>query len=132
MQQTEPLNPLGHVCPGSSESRHDRRVYVAELWRVKGELLHGKARASKSRKGPAAIRLADAADACVRRALDIARQQEARSLELRSALSLTRVAVGAAETRARELLRSVYASFTEGFDTEDLQDAKALLSDWAD
>jgi hypothetical protein len=98
------------------------RVYVAELWRVKGELLHGKARASKSGKGHGAIRMADAADTCVRRALDIAREQEARSLELRSAMSLTRCAVGrAGSEEARELLRSVYASFTEGFDTKDLQ-----------
>jgi DNA-binding winged helix-turn-helix (wHTH) protein/tetratricopeptide (TPR) repeat protein len=105
------------------------RIYVAELWRVKGELLHGKARASTSGKRPAAIRMADAADACVRRALDIAREQEARSLELRSAMSLTRFAVGrGGNDEALELLRSVYASFSEGFDTKDLQDAKALLN----
>ena len=80
------------------------RVYAAELWRIKGELLFG--------------------------ALRIARSQEARSLELRSTMSLVRLSrwrKGCHHALAQ--LRSLVASFTEGFDTKDLQDARVLLSD---
>jgi len=104
------------------------RLYVAELWRVKGELIAGKRRLSKRRRGPATTREADAAVTCVRRALEIARQQGARSLELRSAMSLTRLSMGSeGEQEARDLLRSVRAAFTEGFDTKDLEEAQTLL-----
>jgi adenylate cyclase len=73
-------------------------------------------------------READAAERCFRRALDIARQQETASLALRTAMSLTRLSRGGDKGReARHLLRSIYASFTEGFDTKDLEEAKALL-----
>jgi len=102
------------------------RVYAAELWRVKGELLYGQARTAKRTRAGSA-RTVDAADACLRRALEIARHQEARSIELRSAVSITRLAARPEGVRdARKILRSVYASFTEGFETKDLQDAKAL------
>jgi adenylate cyclase len=102
-------------------------VYAAELWRVKGELLLGKARTATRRK-TAIDSLADAAQQCFRRALKIARRQEARSLELRSAMSLVRLTTWRGGSRtARTLLRSLVASFTEGFDTKDLQDAQMLL-----
>ena len=102
-------------------------VYAAELWRLNGELLHGKAARSKG-KTRAVRRGADAPEQCFRRALEIARQQGARSLELRAATSLARLSAdGDARGEARELLRSLYASFTEGSDTKDLIDAKALL-----
>jgi adenylate cyclase len=108
------------------------RLYVAELWRVKGELLAGRAQASRRRKGPAADRDADAAVACVRRALEIAGQQRAKSLELRSAMSLLRLSMRRdSEREARDLLRSIRAAFTEGFDTRDLTEAHALLTDSA-
>jgi hypothetical protein len=104
------------------------QVYAAELWRVKGELLLGKAFRVKGGKRAEAGGMSDVAEKCLRRALEIARQQEARSLALKAAMSLTRLCVGgAAHQEARELLRSLYASFTEGFDTKDLKDAKAIL-----
>jgi adenylate cyclase len=106
------------------------RVYAAELWRLKGELLLGKTSQSKGRKRAGASRWADAPERCLRRALEIAGQQGARSLALRAATSLARLSVGRdANQEARELLRSLYASFTEGFDTKDLNDAKALLNE---
>ena len=66
------------------------------------------------------------------RALTTARQQEAKSLELRAAMSLARLwqAQGKAD-EARDLLAPVYGWFTEGFDTADLRDAKALLDELA-
>jgi predicted ATPase len=104
------------------------QVYAAELWRVKGELLLGKAFRVKGGKRAEAGGMSDVAEKCLRRALEIARQQEARSLALKAAMSLARLCVGgAAHQEARELLRSLYASFTEGFDTKDLKDAKAIL-----
>ena len=68
------------------------------------------------------------AEASFRRALDIARRQQARSLELRAAISLARLWSEQGERRdARDLLAPVYGGFGEGFDTADLTDAKGLL-----
>ncbi len=68
------------------------------------------------------------AEDCFERALHISRNQEAKSLELRAAMSLARSwqAQGKAD-QARDLLAPIYAWFTEGFDTADLKRAKALL-----
>jgi predicted ATPase len=64
----------------------------------------------------------------LRQALDTARRQQAKSLELRAAMSLSRLWQRQwKRDKARELLAPVYGWFTEGFDTVDLQDAKALL-----
>ena len=100
----------------------DEHVYAAELWRVKGELLVGK---SRTARGAARTRMVAAARQCLHRALEIARTQDARSIELRTAMSLVRLP--ARDDEAPERLRTLYASFTEGFDTKDLQDARALL-----
>jgi len=68
------------------------------------------------------------ADACFQQALAIARQQQARSWALRAALSLSRLwQQQGKRAAAHALLAPVYGWFTEGFDTADLQDAKALL-----
>ena len=68
------------------------------------------------------------AETCFQRALDVARRQEAKSLELRAAMSLSRLWQQQGKRQeAHDLLAEVYAWFTEGFDTVDLQDAKALL-----
>jgi len=65
---------------------------------------------------------------CWQRALAIARHQQARSLELRAAMSLARLwQQQGKQTEARALLAPIYGWFTEGFDTADLQEAKALL-----
>ena len=68
------------------------------------------------------------AETWLQRALDIARHQEAKSLELRAAMSLSRLwQQQGKRAAARELLAPIYGWFTEGFDTADLQEARALL-----
>jgi predicted ATPase len=66
----------------------------------------------------------------LQRALDVARRQEAKSLELRAAMSLSRLwQQQGRRAEARDLLAPIYGWFTEGFDTADLQEAKALLEE---
>jgi predicted ATPase len=94
------------------------RVWEAELVRLEGEL-----RLAASPDG-----VAEATE-CFRRAIEIARQQAARSWELRAASSLARLLrAGGQHDEARRTLGGVYDGFTEGFDTADLQEAKALLA----
>jgi len=103
-------------------------VYAAELWRIKGELLFGKVRASGRKKGAGTDALLDTARRCLERSLKIARRQEAKSLELRSLMSLARMLQrGDKSSRTHRHLRSLLASFTEGFDTKDLREGQALL-----
>ncbi len=69
-------------------------------------------------------------EACFQQALDIARQQQAKSWELRAATSLARLWQSQNKRQdAYDLLAPVYEWFTEGFDTADLKEAKALLSE---
>jgi predicted ATPase len=97
----------------------EERSYEAELYRLQGELLLARS----------AEHHAEAA-ACWRQALAIARRQEAKSLELRAAMSLARLwQQQGKRTEAHALLTPVYGWFTEGFDTADLQEAKALLDE---
>jgi DNA-binding SARP family transcriptional activator/predicted ATPase len=93
------------------------RFYEAELHRLQGELL---LRGNGDRP---------AAEACFREALTVAGRQQAKSFELRAAMSLARLWQQEGKTDdARALLAPIYGWFTEGFDTPDLQDAKALLN----
>ena len=70
------------------------------------------------------------AEACFLKALAIAQRQQAKSLELRAATSLSRLwQQQGKKEEARELLSGLYGWFTEGFDTKDLQEAKALLEE---
>jgi predicted ATPase len=70
------------------------------------------------------------AEACYQEALSVARPQEAKSLELRVAMSLARLwRDHNRRGEARDLLAAIYGWFTEGFDTPDLKDAKALLDE---
>jgi predicted ATPase len=72
------------------------------------------------------------AEACFQRALDVARRQQAKALELRAAMSLARLWQSQGKPQAAyDLLAPVYAWFTEGFDTADLQETKALLEELA-
>ena len=72
------------------------------------------------------------AEACFPQALAIARQQPAQSWELRAAMSLARLwQQQGKRAAARDLLAPIYGWFTEGFDTADLQEAKALLEELA-
>ena len=71
-------------------------------------------------------------EASMRQALEFARKQQAKSWELRAATSLAQLwAEQGRREEARELLAPVYGWFTEGFDTADLKDTKALLDDLA-
>jgi predicted ATPase len=98
-------------------ARTDERFYEAELSRLTGVLHLAHA--------PAALAEAEA-HLC--HALDVARRQEAKSLELRAAMSLSRLwQQQGKRAAAYALLAPVYGWFTEGFDTADLQEAKALL-----
>ena len=70
------------------------------------------------------------AEACFWTAIEIARRQQARSLELRATMSLSRLWQQQGKIReAHELLLEIYGWFTEGFDTTDVQEAKALLEE---
>jgi predicted ATPase len=70
------------------------------------------------------------AEACFRQALDAARRQQAKSWELRAAMSLSRLWQGQDKrAEARQLLAGIYGWFTEGFDTADLREAKALFEE---
>jgi predicted ATPase len=71
------------------------------------------------------------AEACFHQALAIARRQQAKSWELRATLSLARLWQQSKYQEARQVLAEVYGWFTEGFDTADLQEAKALLAELA-
>jgi predicted ATPase/DNA-binding winged helix-turn-helix (wHTH) protein len=89
--------------------------YEPELLRLRAELLHRQGHTDLARQAR-------------RRAIDVARSQRARSLELRAALTAVDHAADEAEAAmARSALEEVYASFTEGFDTPDLQRAQATL-----
>jgi predicted ATPase len=72
----------------------------------------------------------DKAEACFQQALDIARGQQAKALELRAALHLSRLwQQHGKREEAWQLLTPIYGWFTEGFDTADLQEAKVLLEE---
>jgi predicted ATPase len=103
----------------AAETRKERWFEV-EIHRTAGEL----ALISPNRD-------AVKAQAYFKRALDVARQQQAKSWELRAAMSLARLWRDQGKVQqARELLTPVYGWFTEGFDTCDLKDAKALLEEF--
>jgi predicted ATPase len=95
--------------------------FEADVYRIAGEI------ALKSPQPDVAR-----AEACFERALTVARQQQAKSWELRASMSLARLWRDQGKVReARELLAPVYGWFTEGFDTLDLKEAKALLEELA-
>ena len=96
------------------------RSYQAELLRMKGERI--------LRRGAPRQAAEAAAEDCFRQALEVARGQAARSLELRAALSLARLHQQRGDDNAgRELLAPIYAWFVEGFETNDLREARTLL-----
>ena len=99
------------------------RFYEAELYRLKGELLLAQASTGHE---------VQEAEACFRQALAVARRQQAKWLELRAAISLSRLwQQQGKRDAARHLLAEVYGWFTEGFETPDLTEAKALLREFA-
>jgi adenylate cyclase len=97
----------------------DCRHYEAELLRIKGELLLAQSDHESER-----------AESCLVQAIEVARGQSAKSLELRAAMSLSRLWYDQGKkAEARQLLGEIYGWFTEGFDTADLKAAKALLEE---
>jgi predicted ATPase len=97
----------------------EERYWEAEIHRLKGELLLARS-AENQMEG----------EACLHTALDVARHQQAKSLELRAAMSLSRLWQRQGKRdAARQLLASVYGWFTEGFDSPDLREAKVLLEE---
>jgi predicted ATPase len=132
------------------------RFYEAELYRLKGELLltqegnsqKSKVKNQKSKVGISPQPLAPSpqaqAEECFLKAIEIAQKQQAKSLELRAVMSLVRLRQYQTQNHespntqheihnrlneAHKLLAEVYNWFTEGFDTKDLQEAKALLEE---
>jgi predicted ATPase/class 3 adenylate cyclase len=101
----------------------NERYWEAEIHRLRGQLL-------LAASDPAAPVVVRSAEECYRRALEVARRQGARSLELRAAVSLSRLWQAAdRHDEARELLAPVYEWFTEGLDHPALREAAALLNE---
>jgi predicted ATPase len=96
------------------------RYYEAELDRLKGELLLVRVRKHY-----------EEAEVCFRQGVATAQRLQAKSLELLAAMSLSRLWQQGRRQEAHDLLAPIYAWFTEGFDTKDLQEAKALLEELA-
>jgi predicted ATPase len=98
--------------------QHEERWWEAEICRLRGVLLLRQPGTPQAE-----------AEAWLQQALDVARHQQAKSLELRAAMSLARLwQQQGKRAEAHALLAPVYGWFTEGFDTADLQEAKALLA----
>lgn len=100
-------------------NRTDECFWLSELYRQRAELLLVSASSTYQEVVP-----------CFEQALEVARYQQAKLFELRSAVSLSRLWQDHDRGKeAYELLASIYGWFTEGFDTADLQEAKALLNE---
>jgi predicted ATPase len=103
----------------SAVDQQEEHYYEAEIYRLKGEAV--------LRQDHSNI---DQAEECFRRAIGIAHNQSGKSLELRAATSLARLlASKGSQGEARTILAQIYNWFTEGFDTADLKEAKALLGE---
>ena len=118
---------LGHPSDGLQAlaeahtlvEQHEERFWEAEICRLRGVLLLQQPGTPQAE-----------AEAWLQRALDVARRQEAKSLELRAAMSLSRLWHQQEKRQAAyDLLAEVYAWFTEGFDPADVRDAKILLEE---
>jgi predicted ATPase len=107
-----------NASPGLRESG-----YEAELYRLQGTLtLQSPVQVPKSQ--------VEEAEACFLKAIEIARRQQAKLLELRAVMSLSRLWQQQGQREeALELLTEIHGWFTEGFDTKDLQEAKELLAE---
>jgi predicted ATPase len=95
------------------------RYYESELYRVKGELLLMQDPSNTAQ-----------AQGCFQRAIEVARKQGAKSLELRATTSLASLLIKQGyRQEARAMLAEIYGWFTEGFDPPDLKEARALLNE---
>jgi predicted ATPase len=124
------------------------RFYAAELYRLKGQLtLQSQASLGQVKASLKPVNTSQdkstvtnpqsltpnpqaEAEACFLKAIEIARRQQAKSLELRAVMSLSRLwQTQSKKDEAQQMLAEVYGWFTEGFGTKDLQEAKALLEE---
>jgi predicted ATPase len=112
------------------------RGLAPELYRLKGELslpsaVHGPQSEITSPQHPTPSTHAEAAaEACFQKAIEIARRQGAKSMELRAVMGLSGLwQHQGKKEEARQMLAETYGWFTEGFDTKDLQEAKARLAE---
>jgi predicted ATPase len=110
---------------------HGQPVWQAELHRLRGDLLlDAQAALVDSHAVTETGHSTDEAESCFRHAIDIARRQQTKILELRAGTSLARLwGRQGKRLEARDLLAPIYNWFTEGFDAPDLKDAKALLNE---
>ena len=115
-QLAEGLSLLAEALAFAEQS--GERFYEAEIYRLRGELL------LQSEAPQAEV------EECFHQAIKVAQRQQAKSPELRAVMSLARLwqRQGKRE-EARQMLTEIYGWFTEGFDTADLQEAKALLDE---
>jgi predicted ATPase len=121
-QPGEGLNVLTEALAKVDES--EEREYEAELYRLRGELTLAQYNVQSLKS-----RIKEAEEYFLK-AVDIARKQQAKSFELRAATSLARLwQQQGKRAEAHNLLSEIYNWFTEGFDTKDLQEAKALIEE---
>jgi predicted ATPase len=133
--------------------RTEERFYEAEVWRIYGELALQSNETEKRRRGETEQKTENASltnsplprfpdsgvefpvaspEEAFLKAIEIAQKQQAKSLELRAVMSLARLWQRQSKhAEARQMLAEIYGWFTEGFDTKDLQEAKALLDSLA-
>jgi class 3 adenylate cyclase/predicted ATPase len=117
-QAKEGITVVGEALERAHKS--GERLHEAELYRINGELLLMQGAAEPK------------VEECFHQALDFACDQNAKALELRAAISLSRLwQQQGKRDEARQMLTEIYSWFSEGFDTADLQDAKALLEELA-
>ena len=116
--------------------KHDERLYEAEVYRIKGKLVLQSGVRGPESEDPNTQHLTPStqaeseAEECFLKAIEVAQKQQAKSLELRAVMSLARLWQQQGKTaEARQMLAEIYGWFTEGFDTKDLQEAKALLGE---
>ncbi len=132
MHVEEGLNVLAEAL--DTVHKTGERFYEAKLYRLKGQLTLQKFQVSGSKfqvqesLGSSVQSLESEAEECFLRAIEVARQQQAKSLELRAVISLSRLwqQQGKIE-EARQMLAEICGWFTEGFETADLKEAKVLL-----
>jgi predicted ATPase len=135
----EGLNALTEALAAADKT--SGRTGEAEAYRLKGELtLQREARGWRLETGPSSQAssiksqvsqaVAQEVEGYFLKAIEVAKKQQAKSLELRAAMSLSRLwQQQGKKAEAHKLLSDVYNWFTEGFDTKDLQEAKALLEE---
>jgi predicted ATPase len=108
--------------------KNEERWNEAELYRLKGELTLQQV--GSRPQGEGWREKTEEAEECFLKAIEVARKQQAKSLELRAAISLARLWQSQGrKAEAHRMLSEVYNWFTEGFDTKDLQEAKTLLEE---